>query len=357
MAICIAERTVRNRDANRSESVNILAADKLAPTGLVELSMFMKQFAQRPEASVVISAVLLVLFFVIGTHGVWVNSIPSVLRLTAQVGIVAIGQALLMTSGEVDLSVGSVYAFTGVVFVDAMGVGISVAPAILLALAVACGIGLLNAIVTVRFAVPSMIVTLGAMFVFRGLTYLATQGSSLSIPHEFRGDPLVSVFKTRLLQLNVTVVVLVVFTALFGFVLAKTRFGSHLLAVGGNSASALANGVSPGSVKTRAFVICSALAGISAILTACQDNAIYSTSGVRLELETIAAAVIGGCTLRGGVGSIWGPVLGVFVLASLKGGLMLMGAPTSWYIAFVGAILIGFLVSTSVLRKRVGVTT
>jgi ribose/xylose/arabinose/galactoside ABC-type transport system permease subunit len=348
------EGTVRHRKANSSESVDLLSADK--PPELIQPSIFTKQLAERPEASVVISTVLVVLFFALGTHGVWLSSIPSLLRLTAQVGIVAIGQALLMTSGEVDLSVGSVFAFTGVVFVDAMGMGIPAAPAILLALAVACGIGLFNAILTVRFAVPSMIVTLGGMFVFRGLTYLATQGHGLSIPHESRDDPLVAIFKARLFQLNMTVVLLVVFTALFVFVLAKTRFGSHLLAVGGNSTSALANGVSSSSVKTRAFIICSALAGVSAILTVCQDNAIYSTSGVRLELETIAAAVIGGCTLRGGVGSIWGPVLGVFVLASLKGGLMLMGAPTSWYIAFVGAILIGFLVSTAVLRKHVGAT-
>ena len=76
-----------------------------------------------------------------------------------------------------------------------------------------------------------------------------------------------------------------------------------------------------------------------------------------MELETIAAAVIGGCTLRGGLGSIWGPVLGVFVLSSLKGGLMMMGAPTSWYIALVGAILIAFLMFSRILNARMGVAT
>ena len=76
-----------------------------------------------------------------------------------------------------------------------------------------------------------------------------------------------------------------------------------------------------------------------------------------MELETIAAAVIGGCTLRGGVGSIWGPVLGVFVLSSLKGGLILMGAPTYWYKAFVGMVLIGFLIASILLSKRYGQST
>ena len=88
----------------------------------------------------------------------------------------------------------------------------------------------------------------------------------------------------------------------------------------------------------------------------CQEGSVYATSGIRLELETIAAAVIGGCTLRGGIGSIWGPVLGVFVLSSLKGGLMLMGAPTSWYVAFVGAILIAFLVMSRFVHQRLGLS-
>lgn len=315
----------------------------------------MKSFAQRPEASVVIAAIALVLFFAIGTHGVWLNSIPSVLRLTAQLGIIAIGQAILMTSGEVDLSVGSTFAIVGVVFITFMEL-LGVAPAMVVALAFACLIGLFNALLTIRFRVPSMIVTLGGMFVFRGITYLATQGHSISIPHEYRTDALVLAFKARFFGLNGSVLLLVILTALFVFIFARTRFGSHVQAVGGSESSALANGVSPGWTKTKAFVICSLLAGVSAVMVVCQEGSVYGTSGVKMELETIAAAVIGGASLRGGVGSVWGAVLGVFILASLKGGLVLMGAPTSWYIAFVGAILIAFLVVSSQLRKAAGVT-
>jgi ribose/xylose/arabinose/galactoside ABC-type transport system permease subunit len=316
----------------------------------------MKTYVHHPEASVVTTAVLLISLFIIGTDGLWLQSLPSVLRLTAQLGIVAIGQAILMTSGEVDLSVGSVFAITGLVFVTAMDEwGLGVASAMLLSIIFACSIGLLNALFSIVFRVPSMIVTLGGMFAFRGISYLMTEGFGLSIPPDLRADPLVLAIKTRALGLNGAVVVLLILTAIFAYILAKTRFGSHLKAVGGNAAAALANGVSPGLVKTKAFIICAGLAGLSAVVVVCQEGAVYGTSGVRMELETIAAAVIGGCTLRGGVGSIWGPVLGVFVLASLKSGLVLLGAPTSWYIAFVGALLIGFLVASSQLRKHLGV--
>lgn len=308
----------------------------------------------RPESAVIIGTIAIVLFFTIGTDGAWLSTLPSVLRVTAQVGIIAVGQAMLMSSGEVDLSVGSVYAFAAVAAVWAMDLlGLGVLPAAAVAVAAACLIGFANGVLTTKFNVPSMIVTLGAMFVFRGCAYIATKGFSLTVPREFRGDPVVELLKFKIFGISSPFFLLLLIAAAFAFVLARTRFGSHVLAVGGDSAAALANGVSPAATKIKAFVICSGLAGLSGTIVLLQQASVYSTSGIRLELEAIAAAVIGGCTLRGGSGSIWGPVIGVFALSSLKGGLMMMGAPTSWYVAFVGAILIGFLVVSKALSSGI----
>ena len=307
----------------------------------------------RIESGVIIGTVLVVAFFAISTSGLWLSSIPSVLRVTAGVGIITIGQAVLLSSGEVDLSVGSVFAFVGVVFIWCMdSLAIGVAASMILALIVACVIGFLNGAIATRFNVPSMIVTLGGLFVYRGITYLSTRGFSLSIPREYRSDALVELLRGRVGDINTTVIILLILTAIFVFVLAKTRFGNHVLAVGGDADSALANGISPSITKIKAFMICSGMSGIAGILIVCQEGSVYATSGIKMELESIAAAVIGGCTLRGGVASIWGPVLGVFVLSSLKGGLMMMGAPTSWYIALVGAILIAFLIVSRVVNYR-----
>lgn len=315
----------------------------------------LKFLTGRIETSVIFGALLLVSFLVISTHGQWLNNVPSVLRLTAQVGIIAIGQSLLMTSGEVDLSVGSVFAIVSVVFLWLTGVaGLGVGLALILSLFAGCVIGFVNGIITTRFQVPSMIVTMGAMFVYRGITFLATQGASLSLPRDIRHDPVIAALKAKLFGLNVPVYALAILMVIFVFILAKARFGSHLTAVGGNAAAALANGISPNGVRIRAFVLCSALAGLSGLLILFQEGSVYSTSGIKMELESIAACVIGGCTLRGGVGSVWGAVLGVFILSSLKGGLMMLGAPTSWYIAFVGAILVGFLVLARILNQRTG---
>jgi simple sugar transport system permease protein/ribose transport system permease protein len=308
----------------------------------------------RIETSVIFGTFLLVLVMAISTHGQWLGNVPSVLRVTSQVGIIAIGQALLMTSGEVDLSVGSVFAIVSVVFIWLTGAGLGVALAIALSLLAGCAIGLVNGFITTNFQVPSMIVTMGAMFVYRGFTFLATRGASLALPGDIRHDPVIAVMKAKLFGLNAPVYALALLVVVFVFVLAKTRFGSNLMAVGGNAGAALANGISPDRVRIRAFVLCSALAGLSGLLILFQEGSVYSTSGIRMELESIAACVIGGCSLRGGVGSVWGAVLGVFVLSSLKGGLVMLGAPTSWYIAFVGAILVGFLVLARILNQKTG---
>lgn len=309
----------------------------------------------RIETSVIFGAVLLVTVLMIATQGAWAGNLPSVLRVTAQIGIVAIGQALLMTTGEVDLSVGSVFAMVSVIFVWATGdAGLPPLLALVLSVLSGAAIGLINGVITTKFLVPSMIVTMGGMFIFRGITFLATQGASLALPGRVRHDPLIEALKAKVFGLNVSVLALVLLVALFVFVLGRTRLGSHVQAVGGNATAALANGISPDAVRIRAFMLCSALAGVSGLLILAQDGSVYSTSGIKMELETIAACVIGGCSLRGGVGSVWGAVLGVFILAALKGGLMMLGAPTSWYIAFVGAILVAFLVLARILNQRTG---
>lgn len=306
----------------------------------------------RIEASVVVGTILVALLFSIATNGMWLYNLPSLLTLTAGVGIVAVGQALLMTTGEVDLSVGSVYGFTGVTFILLMDLGTGVLPGAVLAVAVAAAIGVLNGVVTTRFKVPSMIVTMGALFAFRGLNYLLTSGSSLSVPRPNRDSAVIALIGGKTAGVSHSIIILLAVTAVFVFVLARTRLGNHIVSVGGNSDSAAANGISPARVKIIAFAICSGLAGLAGIMAVCREGTIYSTSGRLMELETIAAAVIGGAALSGGVGSVWGAVLGAFILSSLKGGLMMMGAPTSWYVAFVGLILIGFLVISRLVNGR-----
>ena len=161
-------------------------------------------FFNKVESSAIIGCIIVVLFFSIGTEGVWLNGLPNVLRVVAMIGILAIGQALLMTSGEIDLSVGSVFAFAAIVFINAMEFGLGVFPSLVLGVIVASLIGLINGTITVKLKVPSMVVTLGSMFVFRGAVYILTEGYSLSIPRSMRNNDLIGLIGSRSFDLNNT---------------------------------------------------------------------------------------------------------------------------------------------------------
>ena len=313
----------------------------------------LKQFAwlsRHIECSAVLGVILLAVFFTIGTRGLWIMSLPGIIVLTAQVGIIAIGQALLMIAGEFDLSVGSVFAFAGVVFISMMDLGLGVLVAFLIAVVLSGAIGAVNGVFTVRFKVPSMIVTLGAMFVYRGLVYIMTRGMGLHIPHGARGSVLVELLGGSPLGFSSSIVLLIFITAVFSVVLSMTRFGNHLFAVGADPRSAKSCGVSIFKTKLIAFILCSALAGLAGIMVTCQESTVYASTGKNAELESIVAAVVGGCALSGGIGSVWGTVIGAFIMSSLRGGLLMMGAPSYWYITFVGMILIVFMV----LSRQIG---
>lgn len=309
-----------------------------------------KWLTGRIEASAVLGAILLAAFFTLGTRGLWLGNMPHILTLTAQIGVIAIGQALLMISGEFDLSVGSVFACAGVGFIAAMDLGLGAWASLLIALAMCGAIGAINGLFTLRFKVPSMIVTLGAMFVYRGVVYITTRGLGLHIPHSERNSLLVRLLGGAPLGFSSSILMLVLIMAAFMVVLSMTPYGNHLFAVGADARSAQSCGVSPVRTKLIAFIICSALAGFSGIMVACQETTVYASSGKNAELESIVAAVVGGCALSGGIGSIWGTVLGAFIMSSLRGGLLMLGAPSYWYVSFVGMILIVFMV----LSKQLG---
>ena len=303
------------------------------------------------ESGAILLVLVVVLVLAIGTKGLWLKNLPYVLILAAPIGIVSIGQAMLLISGEIDLSVGSVYALVGLSFILFMNSGFGVMLSLLFSIVLSCIMGLFHASVVLRLKVPSMIVTLGMLFLYRGLVYILTRGVSLHIPDNFENHLLIKFLGEEIFGIRSSILLLLLIAAIFIVILAWTRFGNHLFAVGRDPASALTCGVSVVKVKTIAFVVCSFLAGLVGIIIACQEGEIYSTSGINLELETIAAAVIGGCVLTGGIGSIWGAVLGVFGLLSLKGGLLMMGAPPYWYELFVGLILVIFLIVSKLLIR------
>jgi simple sugar transport system permease protein/ribose transport system permease protein len=320
----------------------------------------MRRFFKRPEATIIIGTILLVIIFaIVDTRG-WFSffTIRNITRFTAILGLVAIGETLLILVREIDLSVGSVYGLVAIVFMGlepALGVPLSFVAALLLAAA----IGLLNALLVLKGGLSSMIVTLGGLFFYRGVIYLTTSGVVRSFTKETAQQWFVQLFGGNwLFRLENGLGWFLLMVIIFTYILFRTRYGNHLLAIGGNTLSAASRGVKVEFVKAIAFITCSVLAGFAGIITVCDLPSTNVSIGTDIELEAIAAAVIGGVLLTGGRGSIVGAALGTFFLTAVRSELITLGAPPTWYISFVGFVLVfAAVVNISIQRRLVAGTT
>ena len=314
----------------------------------------MRRFFKRTEATIIIGCVLVfVIFATVDTDG-WFNffTIRNITRFTSILGLVAIGEALLILTREIDLSVGSVYGLVGIAFISleaTLGIPIS----FVVALSLAAGIGLLNAVLVLRGGLSSMIVTLGGLFFYRGAIYVSTGGTVRFFTSETEGHWFLQLFGGNwLFRLENGFWWFLLAVIFFTYILFRSRYGNHLLAIGGDPLSAASRGVPVQSVKAIAFVLCSMLAGFAGIITLANEPRTHVTIGQEVELEAIAAAVIGGVLLTGGRGSIIGAALGAFFLTAVRSELIALGAPSNWYISFVGFVLVfAAVVNTSIQRR------
>ncbi len=314
----------------------------------------MRRFFKRTEATIIIGCVFIfVIFAIVDTDG-WFNffTIRNITRFTSILGLVAIGEALLILTREIDLSVGSVYGLVGIAFISleaTLGIPIS----FVVALSLAAGIGLLNAVLVLRGGLSSMIVTLGGLFFYRGVIYVSTGGSVRFFTSETEGQWFVQLFGGNwLFRLENGFWWFLLAVIFFTYILFRSRYGNHLLAIGGDPLSAASRGVPVQSVKAISFVMCSLLAGFAGIITLANEPRTHVTIGQEVELEAIAAAVIGGVLLTGGRGSIIGAALGAFFLTAVRSELIALGAPSNWYISFVGFVLVfAAVVNTSIQRR------
>ena len=314
------------------------------------LSKFLKK---RPDAGAIIGVFTIYIIFAVIDPAGWLSGFTqkSILHFAAILGLLAIGQALVMMTREIDLSVGSIYGLTGISFIMLVPfVGVTLA--VILSLVLATLAGLLNALFVVRFNLSSMIVTVGTLFFWRGVIYVQSGGSVSTLPRESRDHWLVETMGGNWFGVENAVIWCLLLTVVFSIVMNRTRFGNHLMAVGGDPASALSRGIRVGKVKTFAYVLSAVLAGLSAILTLADQPQTHVTLGQEQELEAIAAAVIGGTVLTGGRGSILGALLGALLITAVRYELIALGAPTSWFITFVGILLICSVIFNTYISKR-----
>lgn len=278
------------------------------------------------------------------------------LKAIPVLGIIALGVGVLMIAGEFDLSVGANYTFTAVVLASLVQQGYSVYLVTPTVLVLGILIGLLNGFITLRFNIPSFITTLGAMLFWKGMTLLYNGATSLRFrPDPFFVDLTAGSFTVNVLGLEVPIeaafVWFVVLSLAFWGLLHHHKLGNHFYAVGGNKRAATAIGINPARTKLIAFGLAGFCAALSGILATARVGSIVPGSGLGLELQAIAACVIGSVALTGGRGAILGIFLGAALIYTIQDVLLLLRAPGFYLDIFVGVLIVVAVIFNELVRQ------
>jgi simple sugar transport system permease protein len=309
----------------------------------------------RPETGALFGAIVMFLYFAVtADHFTDRVALSGMLNITAELGIVAMAITLLMISGHFDLSVGSVLGFSSML-VPYMMLNYNYPSwlAVLLAVAVAMSIGLFNGMLVVTTRIPSFIVTLGTLLIWRGILLVISKGFPVEVEkqdflfkffsYRFESGPLRSYSVSMLWFLGVLVVLT--------FLLLRTRFGNWTFAAGGNERAARSMGVPVDRVWIILFAMTALAACLTGLIQVGRFNTVEATRGQLYELQAIAAAVIGGARLNGGYGSVLGAALGAAMIAMIQQGLVLSGIASYWLNVAIGSLIIGAVVLNQVLGR------
>lgn len=283
------------------------------------------------------------------------TNISNFLAFAPELGMIALAMTMLMTSGEFDLSVGSVFGFTPVVMWTLYNAGAtSLEVGFVIAMALAMLIGFANGWFVTKLKIPSFLVTLGMLLVVRGTALYITDGFPQG---RWSSDsPLLGIIVGDIfigdLRIFATLIWLIVFAAILGYILTQSKIGNWIQAAGGNPNSALARGVRVSRTKIWLFILTAAMAAFAGIASSIRVSTANPNSGTGYELEVIAMVVIGGTALNGGRGTIIGTLLGVFILRLMRNGIVLIGVPGLAYNIFIGAIILGMMALHSWLERR-----
>jgi len=346
---------------------------------------FLGRLLGRPELGAVAGTILVFVFFalVAGGSGLFsAKGIINFLEVSAQLGILAAPVTLLMIAGEFDLSVGSMIGFAGIaIALPAVFWGWPIWLSIIFAFALCGSIGALNGLAVVKTGLPSFIVTLGSLFMLRGLTLGITRGvtgrTQVSGIHELAAnDPLNHLFSGQVFSgfisflsdlglvakradgqpsitgIPVSIIWWIVLTLVCTWLLTRTRFGNWTFAAGGEANAARNLGVPVARTKITLFVMTAMAATLFAAIQVLVTGSADTLRGTQKEFEAIIAVVIGGTLLTGGYGSAIGAMFGALIFGVVQMGIFYTGIDTDWFKLFMGAMMVIAVLFNSYVRNR-----
>ncbi len=266
--------------------------------------------------------------------------------------LLAVGQAVVVITRNVDLSVGSVLGITayltGRLFIDHPGLPIVVV--VLLAVLAGAVLGLVNGLLVAYGRVPALVITLGTLYIYRGL--VLTWAGSSRINASDLPEGFLSLGTKTVLTIPVLTILALVVLVVVGSYLYSTRGGRELYAIGSDPDAAVLYGLSVRRRVLSAFVLSGAIAGLAGVLYAARYGTVSSNAGLGIELQAVAAVVIGGVAIFGGSGTVWGAAIGAVLLVTINSALPIVGIQDFWQRAVVGVLILGAIVLDRVLALR-----
>lgn len=274
-----------------------------------------------------------------------INNLLNIGRQSSSLCIMAIGLGLVMISGNIDLSIGSIYGLasiiTAIILAKTGNLLLSLSAGILVGIV----IGILNGLLIIKAKLPAFIATFGMMYVARGICLIITRGYPISLPMEgvtedtnpvfyFLGQG--KLFETIPMQFVFMLIIIII----ANFILDRTIFGKHILAVGSSKKAAFVSGVNTDLVILKTFIISGVVSAIAGILSLSFIASVLPIAGQGLEFTVFAGVIIGGTSMAGGEGSVLGIFLGAIILGIIKNGLVLLGVNPFWQIFIIGLITI-----------------
>lgn len=313
------------------------------------LPTIMTRFFKSEKLGLLVALLVIILVFQALTEGKYLSqaNLINILIAMAVVGLVTIGESFLLITGKVDLSPGSVAAFSGVLAAILLNYGLSMYLVIPIVLLLGMGIGALNALLVNKLKLEAFIATLATMSIFRGMAYIICGGKAV-----FLTDKSFLTFGAgRLLGVPIPVIIFVIIFAIFMVVLSRTRFGRNVYMIGGNAVASRLTGINSEKMLLKLFMMTSALAALGGCIMSARMSSGQPMSCEGLEFDAVTAAVLGGVAMSGGIGSLSGALIGLFIMQGFNNGLMMLNVPSFWQTVSRGLLLIAAL-SFDFLRNR-----
>lgn len=300
--------------------------------------------------------IVVVLIVIVGLIGVVhpnflaASSLLGLVRSAAFVAIVAFGMVFLIAMRELDLSVGAIFGLSTLLSAQLMAAGMPGWLALVTGSAIGVLLGAVNAYFANTFQIPVIIVTLGTLTLFRGIAVV--ESGSQAVTGLPIADPFFTILGNSIFGVPVSVIAVVVIGAVLTVVFTRTPFGARVRAIGSNESAARFSGIRVGRTRMQVLMLVGGLCGLSGVLSLAYFQGADATVGTGLELQVIAAAIIGGTAISGGTGSVPGALVGALVIAAISSGLVYFSIGPSWSGVVTGGTVVIAVSADGALRRR-----